>query len=88
MIALLLLLAGTGKGGKSIWDKNFNDEFRQSLKVIPSSCLRVLVSSCLVSSFERLQTRQKTRIYNIALISRAAGALPVLVLICGWALWL
>ena len=48
MIALLLLLAGTGKGGKSIWDKNFNDEFRQSLKVIPSSCL---VSSCLVSSY-------------------------------------
>ena len=36
---------GTGKGGTSIWGKKFNDEIRESLKVIPTNNLLYLVPS-------------------------------------------
>lgn len=36
---------GTGKGGTSIWGKKFNDEIRESLKVLHSQPL-YLVSKC------------------------------------------
>lgn len=34
---------GTGKGGTSIWGKKFNDEIRESLKVIKSGFYVLLI---------------------------------------------